>query len=161
MDELDRARVEGRRVYVLGNGGSSATADHFAGDLLAVGVAATSIAANAAVLTAVSNDHGYAEVFARQLMRLARQGELLVAFSASGASPSVLEAVRVARDLSCKTVAFTGFDGGPLRDLADVTVHVPTGSGEYGPVEGIHLCVAHAISHQLLLRSRREDVERA
>jgi D-sedoheptulose 7-phosphate isomerase len=160
VDELHRARLEARRVHVLGNGGSAATADHFAGDLLAVGVAATSLASNAAVLTAVSNDYGYEEVFARQLVRLARPGELLVAFSASGASPSVIEAVRAARDLGCKTVAFTGFDGGTLRDIADVVVHVPTQSGEYGPVEGLHLCIAHAIHHQLWLRSRREDVER-
>ncbi|MGE0785322.1 MAG: SIS domain-containing protein [Sandaracinaceae bacterium] len=159
-DELHRARVEGRRVYVLGNGGSSATADHFAADLIAAGVAASSLASNAAVLTAISNDYGYEDVFARQLVRLAKPGELLVAFSASGASPSVAHAARAARDLGVRTIAFTGFDGGTLRELADVAVHVPTETGEYGPVEGVHLCVAHAIRHQLWLRAQREDVER-
>lgn len=152
VEAFEAARERGATIFLIGNGGSAATASHMATDF---GVGSTHVQPpfrvvgltdNAAVVTAVGNDHGYAEVFARQLRVLAEPGDLLVAISASGNSPNLVEAFQVAAELSVKTAAITAFDGGRLRQLADVSLHVETEIGEYGPAEDIHLILNHALS---------------
>lgn len=155
IDVLVRARDARARIFVLGNGGSAATANHLASDL-SVGLGArpfdaTSLAANATLLTAASNDFGFDAVFVRQLEGRLRPGDVVLAMSASGRSTNVLEAVRHARAHGCVTVGFTGFDGGELRQLVDVAVHVPTREGEYGPTEDVHVVVQHVLLAYLRL----------
>ncbi len=159
VDKLLEARSSGARVFILGNGGSAATASHFANDL-AVGISgelpfdAVSLVANVPVLTAVANDHGYAEVFVRQVSGRIGPGDLMIALSASGRSENVLRAVRYASGQGASTVGFTGFDGGELRRLVDIAVHIPSLPGEYEPTEDAHLACEHAIASYLRLRCR-------
>ncbi len=162
---LLEAREASRTVFFLGNGGSAATASHFANDV-GIGTRATkrpframSLTDNAAVMTAVANDDGYDQMFVRQLQVLMRPGDVVVAISASGNSPNVVEAVRYAREYGNAAIALTGFDGGRLRQLADLTIHVPTPAGEYGPVEDLHMIIDHLVGAFLgrIIREEREN----
>ena len=157
-----RAREEGRRIFFLGNGGSAATASHFAND---VGLGtrsdgapfkALSLTDNNAVLTCVANDLGYEHVFTEQLRVHLEPGDVVVAISASGNSPNVVRAVELARERGNVTIALTGFDGGELRRRAHLAIHVPTERGEYGPVEDAHMVLDHLISTFLAMRARKQ-----
>jgi D-sedoheptulose 7-phosphate isomerase len=149
------ARGRGSSVFVVGNGGSAATASHMATDLmLGSGLVdpplrVIALTDNHAVITATGNDLGFDHVFSRQLRHLAKPDDLLITVSASGNSPNVLACVEAARELGLTTIAFTGFDGGRLATMVDLLVHVPTRQGAYGPVEDVHLMVNHMITEQL------------
>lgn len=149
IEVLVGARDRGARIFLVGNGGSASTASHFANDL-GVGTRtwekpfrAISLADNMPTLTALANDYDYAEVFARQLQVQMQPGDVVVAISASGNSPNVIQAVRYANEHGARTIGLTGFDGGRLRPLVQLCVHVPTNEGEYGPVEDVHLVLDH------------------
>jgi D-sedoheptulose 7-phosphate isomerase len=155
-----------RRALVLtaGNGGSAATASHCANDLAkATRVAdrlpmrAVSITDNSSLMTALANDDGFERVFSHQMETLFRPGDVLIAFSASGNSPNIVDAARHALDNDGKVIALTGFGGGKLSEIADVTVHAPTEHGEYGPVEDVHLIVNHMITGCLIDRIRAAE----
>lgn len=150
------ARERGATVFFIGNGGSAATASHFANDL-SIGVngydkpfRVTSLTDNAAVITAISNDFGYDEVFSRQLRAHAKRGDVLVAISASGNSPNLLKAFDYAKAAGIKTIAITAFDGGKMKALADDGIHVPTAPREYGPAEDAHMILDHLIGSYLM-----------
>ena len=140
-----------RHVYIIGNGGSASTATHFACDLSKATIVdgrrrlrVTSLTDNMALLTAWANDSSYDRVFAEQLSSLLDPGDVVIAISASGNSPNLLEAMRVARSLGATTVGLIGFTGGSLRHGVDLAVHVPSHS--YGVVEDCHLVLEHAIT---------------
>ena len=115
---------------------------------------AVSLADNAAVMTAIANDDGFDEVFVQQLQTRMRAQDMVVAISASGNSPNVVKAVEYANSNGAITVALTGFDGGRLREIARHGVHVPTGAGEYGPVEDAHMILDHLVGAYLARRVR-------
>jgi D-sedoheptulose 7-phosphate isomerase len=160
---LEDARARGATVFFIGNGGSAATASHFANDI-GIGTRtgdappfrALALTDNVAVLTALANDEGYERVFVDQLKVHMRDGDAVVAISASGNSPNVIAAVDYARTRKAKVVALTGFDGGKLRGLADIAIHAQTAKGEYGPVEDLHMVVDHLVGTYLAARVRRE-----
>ena len=159
---LERARRDGRTVYLVGNGGSAATASHWANDLMigtrdAPGPAlrAVSLVDNVPVLTAIANDREYADVFVRQLEALFQRGDVLIAISASGNSPNVVRAVQHANDSGGTSVGILGFDGGRLKALCRIPIVVATPAGEYGPVEDIHMIIDHLITTWLKDRFRR------
>jgi len=149
----------GGTVFVLGNGGSAATASHFVCDL-AKGTRADGLPAfrvvpltdNVPLMTAWANDTSYDRVFAEQLSALVRPGDVVVAISASGNSPNVLAAARVARQLGAATIALTGQSGGRLGRLAELTIRVPARSVEQ--VEDAHLAIAHSLCVALRARLR-------
>jgi len=149
------ARSSGVRLWLIGNGGSATTADHFATDLLrctdinGAPVRATSLCSNQGVITATANDFEYQHVFTRQLQTFASAGDVLVSISASGNSPNIVDAVKWSKAHSIFTVALTGFDGGTLRTLADLSVHVASAVGDYGVVEDIHLSICHVVAENL------------
>ena len=149
------ARLSGDRIWLIGNGGSATTADHFATDLLRCSdkegrpVRATSLCSNLGVITATSNDLGYEHIFTRQLEILASPGDVLVAISASGNSPNVIAAINWAKQKSLVTIGLTGFDGGAARALVDVSVHVESAKGDYGVVEDAHLVACHMVAEAL------------
>ena len=160
---LLRARAEDRAIFLLGNGGSASTAGHFANDL-AVGVRprgrpfrALSLAENVALMSAIANDYGYDQVFSKQLESRLHAGDVVIAISASGDSPNVLRAVRYAKAHGALTIGLTGGDGGALRALVDLAVHVPAERGEYGPIEDVHMVFEHILTNYLRLRLARED----
>ena len=157
------ARGRGARIFFIGNGGSAATASHFANDL-AIGTRASenpfraiSLADNIAILTAISNDDGYDQVFVQQLQAQMETGDVVVAISASGNSANVVDAVRYASERGATTVGLTGFDGGTLRTIVDHDVHVPSQVGQYGPVEDAHLIVNHMVGAFLREHVRRQE----
>lgn len=146
------ARERNDRIFFLGNGGSAATATHWVSDLTrwrGRPFRAVSLTENVAVLTAVANDHGYEHVFRRQLETLMGPGDVVVAISASGQSPNVLRAVEYANENGAVTVGLTGFDGGRLSEIAQITVHAPTNPGEYGPAEDVHMILDHLVTAYL------------
>jgi len=150
------ARERGSTVFFIGNGGSAATASHFANDL-AIGTyeyekpfRALSLADNVAVLTALANDSGYENVFLRQLQVLGKAGDVLVSISASGNSRNLIEAMEYAKDAGIRTVALTAFDGGRMKQIADEGIHVPTGLREYGPAEDAHMVLDHLVGAYLM-----------
>jgi len=135
IDILTQARTEGRRIFVFGNGGSAAMASHFACDLGKGTVQEgkprfkiISLNDNVPLLTAYANDFGYETVFAEPLASLAEPGDVAIAISSSGNSPNVLRAMDAARERGLTTIGITGFEGGKLKEKADVCVIVPTDS---------------------------------
>lgn len=156
IQTLLEARERGATVYFIGNGGSAATASHFANDI-AIGTnsyekpfRAVSLTDNQAIITAVGNDFGYDEIFARQLRVLGRAGDVVVGISASGNSPNLVKAFEYAKSTGIKTVAITAFDGGKMKQMADECIHVPTASKEYGPAEDAHMVLDHLVGAYLM-----------
>jgi D-sedoheptulose 7-phosphate isomerase len=150
------ARETGATIFFMGNGGSAATASHFANDL-AFGTneyekpfKVMSITDNVAVITALSNDYGYDEIFIRQLKIYAKKGDVLVGISASGNSQNLINAFEYASIAEIKTVALTAFDGGKMREMADYGVHIPTEMKEYGPAEDLHMILDHLVANYLM-----------
>ena len=149
---LIRARSTSALVLVAGNGGSASTASHMATDLgvgshkRGVGLRTICISDNSSVLTATANDISFTRVFAEQIELLANSGDVVVLISASGNSPNILEAYASAVKVGASVIALTGFDGGTLRQLASICVHVPTAGGDYGPVEDVHLMINHILT---------------
>lgn len=150
------ARERGVTVFFIGNGGSAATASHFANDL-AIGTnhydrpfRAISLTDNVPSITAISNDFGYEEIFVRQLRILGKKGDVLVGISASGNSPNLIKAFDYALSAGIRTVAITAFDGGKMKTLADEGIHVPTGPKEYGPAEDVHMVLDHLVGAYLM-----------
>ena len=132
------------RVFIMGNGGSASTADHFASDLQKVGVAAVSLCSNTAILTRLANDMGYPHVFQRQLMEnKVKKTDVVVVISVSGMSLNILNAIRYAREQGAQTIGLVGFDGGKLIKEVDLSIVVQ--SKDYGVVEGVHSCLTHII----------------
>jgi D-sedoheptulose 7-phosphate isomerase len=153
---FERARVAGRTIFLLGNGGSAATASHFANDLglgprVLGGKAyrAISLTDNTAFVTAAGNDLGYDTVFVEQLKTLMVAGDVVVGISASGNSPNVVKAIEYARAHRAFTIGLSGFDGGKLRELVDEAIHIATPKGDYGPVEDLHLVLDHLLTSYL------------
>ena len=98
-------------------------------------------------MTAIANDVGYENLFLGQLEIHYRPGDKLIAISASGNSPNVVRAVEWVKQRGGRTIGLVGFDGGKLREMCDVVVHVKAASGEYGPVEDAHLILNHILAH--------------
>jgi D-sedoheptulose 7-phosphate isomerase len=144
-------------IWILGNGGSASTAEHFETDLCFVRyekkglkINASALTGNSALITAISNDIGFERVFSHQLERKASRGDLCVVISASGNSLNLINAVKVAKQMELKSIGLLGFDGGELASQVDFSIVVNTETGKYGPVEDIHLAICHAISQNLL-----------
>jgi D-sedoheptulose 7-phosphate isomerase len=149
---LDTAYQEGKQVFIIGNGGSAATASHMACDLgksvlpkddreIARRFRVIALTDNVPWMTALANDLGYEYVFSEQLKNLVQRGDLVIAISGSGNSPNIVEAVKVARALEAKVVGILGFDGGVLREMVDS--HILVKSDRYGYVEAVHMALDH------------------
>jgi len=155
------ARENANGIFFIGNGGSAATASHFANDL-AIGTSswhkpfkAVSLTDNMAMISAIANDDGYNNIFVQQLNVLGKSEDLLVAISASGNSQNIINAIEYAKKINMVTVGLSAFDGGRLRQVADHNVYIPTGKGEYGPAEDSHMIMDHLISSYLMRHIRK------
>lgn len=152
LAKLFLSNSETNTVYVVGNGGSATTASHMATDL-GIGslrrknpIRCISLVDNSGVLTATSNDIDFIKVFSQQIKLLGKPGDILVCFSASGESVNLIKAVEEAKKLEVLTVGITGFDGGVLKDICDISIHIPTQIGSYGVVEDVHLTISHILT---------------
>jgi D-sedoheptulose 7-phosphate isomerase len=142
------------QVFILGNGGSAATASHMANDLNKYTIVpgkprfkAIALTDNVPLMTAWGNDDAYENIFAEQLLNFVHPGDVVVAISASGNSPNVLKAVQLARQNQAVTIAFTGQSGGKLKDMVDFCVLAP--SSHIGQQEDCHMILDHVIAHTL------------
>ncbi len=139
--------VAGRKILLCGNGGSAADAQHIAAELVGCyekqrrSWPAIALTTDTSALTAVSNDLGYEQVFARQLAGLAQAGDILIAISTSGRSKNVLKAVERAGELGCRTIALTGASSDPLGSMCDFTVAVP--SSRTSRIQEAHITIGH------------------
>jgi D-sedoheptulose 7-phosphate isomerase len=153
MDEAATAIVAclraGGKLIALGNGGSASDAQHMVAELVGryavkrQALAAIAVTTNSSSLTAIANDFGFEEIFARQLEALAKPQDLVFAISTSGNSPNVLRALETAKALSLKRIGLTGNDGGKLRDLVDICVIVPSTSTPR--IQEAHTLVIHIL----------------
>ena len=148
--EIIKTLRRGRTVYLFGNGGSAADAQHLATELLGRfrlhnrrPLPAMALTTNTSVLTALANDYGYSAVFARQVMGLVKRGDIVIAISTSGNSPNVLEGVKAARRLGARTIGFTGRTGGKLKRFVDLCLCAP--SEVTARIQECHITVGHII----------------
>jgi D-sedoheptulose 7-phosphate isomerase len=154
--EFEAARGSGTTIFVIGNGGSATTATNMANDIGFDIIKKTgttrpfrvlALSDNTSVITAIANDVGYENIFLNQLKIHYRQGDKLLAISASGNSPNVIAAAEWVKQQGGRVIGFVGFSGGKLKEISDVVVHVKSKPGEYGPVEDAHLALNHVLSH--------------
>ena len=150
IDILNQARLQGKQVFIMGNGGSASTASHFVCDLAKntrrenlPHFRVIGLADNMALVSAYANDEGYENVFSQQLANLINPGDVVIAISASGNSNNVINAIEEARKHDATTIGFTGFDGGRLGQIVNVQIHVKSMIIEH--VEDIHLMLEHMI----------------
>ena len=146
----------GNKLLLIGNGGSAADAQHIAAEIVGrykqerPGWAAIALTTDTSALTAIANDYGFEQVFARQVQGLARRGDILLALTTSGRSPNILAALKTARDLGVTTVGFTGTKGESMRASCDHLFVAPT--DDTPVVQQVHMMAMHAIC---------DDVEQA
>jgi D-sedoheptulose 7-phosphate isomerase len=146
---LIAAYRNGHKALFFGNGGSAADAQHLAAEFLGRylrerhPMPALALHANSSAVTAIGNDYGYEQVFARQLQALAVPGDVAVGISTSGNSPSVLEALTMARKMGVYTIGLSGAAGGRMRELVDVLIAAP--SNETPRIQECHILVGHAL----------------
>ena len=137
----------GGKLLLFGNGGSAADAQHLAAEFVGrfvrerAGLPAIALTTNASVLTAIGNDYGFAQVFARQIQALGRPGDVAIAISTSGNSPNVIQGVKAAREHNLKAIGLSGKDGGALAQHADVTITVP--SINTARIQECHITIGH------------------
>jgi Phosphoheptose isomerase len=150
VDVVAPALDQGSRLLLFGNGGSAADAQHIAAELVGrfMGerrpLPAIALTTDTSAITAIANDYGYDEVFARQVRALGRAGDVAIAISTSGNSPSVLRAVEAARSLGLRTIGFTGGDGGALKGLVEVSLCV-SASTLSCRIQETHILIGHVL----------------
>jgi D-sedoheptulose 7-phosphate isomerase len=162
VELLLECRKAGGAIYVIGNGGSASTATHMACDLSkgptpagGKGLVVWSLTDNPALLTAIANDVSYEMVFAEIIRQRMKPVDVLIAVSASGNSPNITEALKVAKTIGCKIIGLTGFSGGILGEQADIQLHAADRT--YGPVEDVHLICNHYLVETLRTRMAEES----
>ncbi len=156
---LLKAIESGAQVFVAGNGGSAAIANHLCCDwtkgTFARGqkpLMTHSLSANTSMLTAVANDLGFEQSFSAQLEMMGKADDVLVLISSSGNSPNILRAAEMAREMKITVIGLTGFSGGKLQQASDVAIHVPIAN--YGIVEDAHQMIMHTLA-QFLTEKRK------
>lgn len=156
--EIEKARINKNTIFVVGNGGSAVTATHMANDFgtdilkksgTDMPFSFHALTDNTAVMLAVANDDGYDRIFINQLRVHYRHGDKLLAISASGNSPNAVIAAEWVKEQGGIVMSFVGFNGGKLKEISDICIHVKSNHGEYGPVEDIHLILNHLMANWL------------
>ncbi len=148
-DVIVRAFKNNHRLYLIGNGGSAADAQHIAGELIGRfkmnrrPLPAVALTTDTSVLTALANDFGYDTCFARQVEALADPGDVVLAFSTSGNSQGILNAIQIARNRGAIAIGFTGKDGGLLKNAVDICLKIP--SDNTPRIQECHITVGHII----------------
>jgi D-sedoheptulose 7-phosphate isomerase len=150
----------GNKIFFFGNGGSAADAQHIAAEFVnryimdRPPLPAISLATDTSILTSISNDMAFNEIFSRQLKALGRDGDVAVGITTSGNSPNVLRAFEVAKELGMKTIALTGNDGGALVKIADISLVVSSSSTPR--IQETHILIGHLlcemVEHQLFFK---------
>jgi D-sedoheptulose 7-phosphate isomerase len=154
----------GNKLLIIGNGGSAADAQHIAAEIVGrykqdrPAYAAIALTTDTSALTAIANDYGFEQVFARQVAGLGNRGDVLLALSTSGRSPNILAALRGGRERGLVTIGFTGSKGDALGALCDHLLVAP--SDDTPVIQQIHLAVAHGICDEIERTLMREGARK-
>ena len=141
----------GNKILIFGNGGSAADAQHIAAEITGryktdrKGLAAIALTTDTSALTAIGNDFGFDKIFERQVQALANPGDTLIGISTGGSSPNVANALKLANNLKCKTIGFSGRDGGEFNSICDVNIIAR--SDDTPRIQELHMLVGHTICH--------------
>ncbi|MFL6074218.1 MAG: SIS domain-containing protein [Mycobacteriales bacterium] len=152
-DRLCEVFANGGRLYTFGNGGSAADAQHLAAEFVGryrrerPPLPAIALTVDPSVVTCIGNDYAYDEIFARQVRALVTDGDMAIAFSTSGRSPSVVRGLAAARACGATTVLFGGAGGGPAREHVDHALLVP--SSATARIQEMHLFMLHVLSERV------------
>ena len=145
----------GNKILIIGNGGSAADAQHIAAELVGrykterKGLSAIALTTDTSAITSIANDYGYLHVFDRQVEALANDGDVVIGISTGGDSANVISALRLANDLGCKTIGFSGRDGGEFNALCDVNL---IAIAEDTPrIQEMHILIGHTLCHLIEL----------
>jgi len=151
----------GNKLFFFGNGGSAADAQHLAAEFVnryimdRPPLPAIALTTDASILTSISNDFSFSEVFAKQLKALGKEGDVAVGISTSGTSPNIIKAFEVAKEMRIKTIALTGNDGGTMAKVADLSLIVPSSSTPR--IQEVHILIGHTlcelVEHYLFLNN--------
>jgi D-sedoheptulose 7-phosphate isomerase len=139
----------GNKILLIGNGGSAADAQHIAAEIIGrykeerKGLPAIALTTDSSVITSISNDFGYLSVFTRQVEALANKDDVLISISTGGSSPNIISALKLAKELDCRTIGFSGKDGGAFNDLCDVNLVVA--SDDTPRIQEMHILIGHTI----------------
>ena len=151
---MNKKYLLGKKIFVCGNGGSAALANHFACDhqkilsqIKPLSPMVTSLSSNSAIITAISNDISYSEVFVEQLKAVAKKNDVLLVISSSGNSKNIIKVLDWANKFKIKTISFTGFDGGYAKKKAKFNIHCD--SYNYGIIESMHHNIMNIISQYI------------
>jgi D-sedoheptulose 7-phosphate isomerase len=156
-----QAFEKGNKLFFFGNGGSAADAQHLAAEFVnrylmeRPPLPAIALTTDTSILTSVSNDFAFNEIFSKQLKALGKKGDIAIGLSTSGNSPNVIRAIETAKEMGMKTVAFTGMDGGKLTKKADISLLVPSSSTPR--IQEAHILIGHIlcemVENRLFLKS--------
>ena len=142
---------DGGKILIFGNGGSAADAQHISAELVGRykidrrGVPAIALTTDTSTITAISNDFGYEYVFERQVETLANKGDVLIGISTSGGSSNVINALKIAPKIGCRSIGFSGSDGGEMNQICDTNLAVP--SEDTPRIQEMHIVIGHIICH--------------
>jgi D-sedoheptulose 7-phosphate isomerase len=149
----------GNKILIFGNGGSAADAQHIAAELVGrykterKGIPAIALTTDTSAITSIANDYGYLHVFERQVEALANEGDVVIGISTGGSSANVISALKLANDFGCKTIGFSGKDGGEFNALCDVNL---IAIAEDTPrIQEMHILIGHTICHLIELEFSR------
>ncbi len=152
IEALDLTIASKSKIYIIGNGGSAATASHMANDL-GGGLKlrdirnfdVESLGDNVALCSAIANDIGFENIFYAQIKDKIKKGDVLIAISCSGNSPNIVKACEYAKAHQATIIGLTGFSGGKLKELSGINFHIKSDKGEYGIVEDLHMIFDHIL----------------
>ncbi len=144
-----QAIINGNKILLAGNGGSAADAQHIAGEFVSrfafdrPGLSAIALTTDTSIMTAIGNDYGYENLFARQVQAHARKGDVFIAYSTSGKSPNIINALKEAKNSGLKCIGMTGNRGGPMRELCEHYLSVP--SSDTPKIQECHAVLGHIL----------------
>jgi D-sedoheptulose 7-phosphate isomerase len=142
---------DSNKILLFGNGGSASDSQHIAAEIVGryitkrKGLAAIALTTDTSALTAIGNDFGFDSVFDRQVEALANKGDVAIGISTGGRSANVNSALKVAKDLGCKTIGFSGRGGGEMNELCDINIVVP--AQDTARIQEMHIVIGHTICH--------------
>ena len=149
---------QGGKILIFGNGGSAADAQHIAAELVGrfklerKGLSAIALSTNTSSLTAIANDYGYEHVFERQIESLANPEDVAVGISTSGNSINVINALKLAKNIGCKSIGLSGKSGGDMNKICDVNLVIP--AKDTARIQEMHILIGHIICHLIELECK-------
>jgi len=139
------------KIIFCGNGGSAADAQHLAAELVSrykterIGLGAIALTTDTSIITAIGNDYGFDRIFSRQIEALANPGDVLIGISTGGTSTNVVNALKTSLEINCRTIGFSGRDGGKFNDICEVNLTVP--SEDTPRIQEMHILIGHTLCH--------------